>query len=449
MDLARQYSVMTTGTIASGFDENQVAADFSTLLCSPLETAQSFINAKKCVVADIDEDRARMYEESLTQIGLQVVLVPSDERDAANDDYSGDEPHATREDYSGDNLHGARDDYSDLAQAPSATTLYPESPDSLVVDLRPPDSYEYDLDKDHGRVYRLAFLGLVAAALVGTIYTTRDQVTSTVNGLSEPTTHVKTARASEDVNKLLEMSGLNAQFESFTASLPDVFEEYFEPIIEEDPSITDAGVSRLMRLVPKAYTEDALQISVANRLNRMAYASDILVLQDIYEESVVQSYVQRSASRNVLTDRADFDRFKKELEAKPLSRARLNAVTAIVDAMVLDKTTQEIERDLNRNLIATAGALRPDNGTPEAKARVQNEVKLMRDRVGAESNTIRLQRIAQLAWQYEDADIGELHLLRSAVDRSLVRTLIRETTTAYETFMRDATLWLHSRLDGG
>ncbi len=437
MDPARQYSVMTTGTLEPGFDGDQVAADFATLWGSPLDTAQTFIHAEKCVASDVDEERAEHYKTSLTAIGLQVVVVPCDRQDATNDEDSGQEPDRFA---------------SDAIESDSTAYTWPSAPttsDSLVVDLRPPESYECELDQDRGRVFRLAILGIAAGALLaGTMYMTRHQVTATVvTGLTGPTSFVKVAKASEEVNALLDVSGMNAEFVRFTASVAETFREFFEPIVEQDPAIASTDLKRLLRLVPKAYNSDALQTSVANRLNQMSYASDILVLREIYESPVVQSYVRKTASRNVLNDRADFERFKAELENKPLSSARLTAVSAIVDAMGLNKAALDIKLDLNRNLIVTGGNLRPGYDTPEAKQRMKDDIELMREQVEAESNQIRLELIAQLAWQYEDANIAELHALHTAIDRSLVRTFIRETTTAYEAFIREATLWLHRELD--
>lgn len=435
MDAARQFSVMTTGTIKPGFDEAQVATDFATLLCSPMETAQTFINAKKCVAADIDEDRALIYEESLNEIGLQVVLIPTDRQDAANDPTTIVVPEVPEVP---DDHHAAYE-----CKAPSATILT----DSVVVDLRPPETYE--LDEDHTRVYRLAFLGVLAAILAGFIYTTRDQVSATVSQFGDQAAHTVEAKASEDIVKLLELSGLNAQFAGFADSLPAAFEDYLDPLVDSDPLVTREAVNQVLRHVPEAFHTEALQASVGNRLNRMTYASDIVGLIDIYEDPVVQTYIKRVESRNVYNDRTGLERFKQNLENKPLSSPRRTAVSAIVDAMGLDKATLDIKRDLNRNFIATASELRPNKDTPETKGRVLADIKLMREQIGAESNDIRLEVIATLAWQHEDADIAELHQLRNALDRSMVRTLFRETSIAYETFMRDATLWLHRELDEG
>lgn len=466
MSAARQYSVVTTGTIQPGFDENQVAADFATLLCSPLEVAQTFINAKKCVAADLDEDRAQIYQESLTEIGLQVIVIPSDGSDAANEMQSEPASEAHPDvDVSPEYVAAAtpvsefpapesiavseslrtdeRDFYPPSDKQSDVVDLRP--PRSAVIDLPPPETY--DLDKDTGRVFRLATLAVIAAVLAGSLYITREQVTSTISGLSGQTTHAKTDLASDDITTLLEISGLNSQFVSFTQSVPSAFDEFFEPLVEDDPSVTKTDVSRLMRLIPKAYNAEALQISAGNRLNRMTYASDIVGLIEIYEDPAIQGYIERADRRNIENNRSDFDRFKNSLVDKPLSRARRTALTGIIDSMGLDSAKLDIERDLMRNLIATAGELRPDSETPEAKERVQQEIKLMREAMNAQSNAIRVELIEQLAWQYEHADLVELHQLRDATNRSMVRSLIRETTISYETFMRDATLWLHRELD--
>jgi len=85
MNAARRFTVLTTGEVEPGFDETQVALDFVDLINTTPERAVAFIHTEQQLVAEIDEERALAYQKKLTDIGMRIRVVDSEELAAAND----------------------------------------------------------------------------------------------------------------------------------------------------------------------------------------------------------------------------------------------------------------------------------------------------------------------------------------------------------------------------
>jgi len=64
MSAERTYSVMTTGTVQDGFDENYVAQAFVELLHTTPEKASAFVTSAQCIASNLSKEKAEAYEAS-------------------------------------------------------------------------------------------------------------------------------------------------------------------------------------------------------------------------------------------------------------------------------------------------------------------------------------------------------------------------------------------------
>lgn len=422
MTAVERYTVMTTGTVEPGFDEDQVAADFVDLLHLTPAMAISFVSSKQCVAADLDESRAMAYQQSLSKIGLPVVLVPSDQLDAvsANDN------------------HHALDDF----EKPFDPQSIEQSSDELAEDLR----LQPAEPRKNNRTYRLAILGVIVALLAGVITLTKAPSVASAKFVTQKT-YTPEAKASEQIQKLLAVSGANDDFTSFTNVIKIAHTEYFSQLRKQSPTLTDEKYNILMELVPRAYNDVALKNVMGNRLQQLTFESDVIGLIKLFETPSLRQYISLTKERNPMSDPEGYEGFKTALKASPLSSQRRDLIALFIDTLGLDDAAFEIAADLQRNLIANAGELRPDKNTTAAKESVRDEIKLMRAAILPSKPAIRDEAITTLAWQYEGVNIEELAALREKMGGYLIRNHIRELSAGYESYLLKSTTWLHGQLD--
>ncbi len=481
MSAARRFTVMTTGNVEPGFDEDQVALDFISLLHTSPETAVSFVHSEQCVASDISEDRALAYQKSLCEIGLRVVLVQCEDTEAANEpvaasvseneipeakqaaevevlteaaqeqqnDLNTESAATTSGSHSGKSEFASEDNASEdtyIGSMPNAPMeLIADSAEPVGVDLRPENEL---MHKRGNRTFRLALLFVIAAVLAGFIVATRSPVSvSAAKSLVAPSQFSQTARASEDITTLLDVSGMKADFEMFTDHMKHAHEEFFRPQLNSNTTLTQEKYDQLLELIPHAYNAQALHDTVGNQLQKTSFEADVVDLIKLYETPIVKRYVEISNERNTQINPDGFETFTASLQESGLSTDRRLAIVGLIDVLGLDTATFDIAGDLSRNLIATAGELRPDKDTQAAKDRVKDEIKAMRAQMTMSKPLLQDHTVNVLAWQLESFTTWEIQELRTAMDRSIARGFIRETTVGYESFLRDATFWLHRHLD--
>lgn len=414
MSAAERFTVMTTGSIEPGFDQDQVAADFGGLLHMTGEMAESFVTTAQCVATNLEKPRAVAYQQSLMEIGLPVVLVP------ANDPSAKPANEETRK----------------LAEA------------NYSVDIKTEEelAFEARQARNKKRTIRFTVLGVAAVALAGVLLFTKAPSVATSQFVTLETFNPE-PRAGEQIEKLMAVSGLNDDFANFSSGMHDAHVEYFSQVKRQSPTLTDKKYDDLMQLVPRTYNESGLKNSMGNHLQQSTFESDVIDLIKLFETPAASQYVALSKQRNPDSDPQGFEQFKASLVDTPLTNRRVNALTLVVDAMGLDDAAFEVTTDIHRNLIATTGALRPDRQTTAAKVRITAEIKAMRLAAASMKPQIREEVITVLAWQYADQSDNELYELRDVMNRYIARNFIRDMSEGFENYLHTSTLWLHRNLD--
>jgi len=209
---------------------------------------------------------------------------------------------------------------------------------------------------------------------------------------------------------------------------------------------TEDHYKRLMKEVPKAYNNRGLQHAVGAWMQRTMFEFDITELTEIYNTELVSGFI---ALNQVPMDEAalsDLAEFRKSLGKKPLSPERRQGISDLLRVTSIDDAMFDILGDLQRNIIATAGEMRPDANTPAADALVREEIKLMRSAMNDQKNDFRTNLIETLAWRYQEVETNTIYELVRMLDKSAVRSMNRELALAYEAYLRDSTIWLHRQL---
>ena len=422
MSAVERYSVVTTGAIVPGFDQDQVAQAFVGLLHISREMADTFVTSKKCVASDLEEPRAMAYQESLKEIGLPVVIVPSDELNAApaNDDH-----HVSAE------------------PIKSATAVDTDFVPTREIENDP--YLEVSKPRKSKRVFYLAALGVITALAAGVFVLTNNPTTSN-STFDAIDSYLPEAKAGEQIETLLSVSGMNDDFANFPAFIQSAHVEYFDELKKRTPTLTDKKYNELMKLVPRAYNAEALKNAMGNRLQQNTFESDVIGLLKLFENPSVKQYVSLTLQRNPIANPEEFSIFKASLKRTPLPKRRYDAISDFISTLGLDKAAYGVSSNLQRNLITTAAELRPDRNTDASKKRVDNEIQNSRTGFSRLKPEIREELINTFAWQYAEIDTADIKELRNIMDRYLVRNYIRETSAGYENYLLKSTFWLHRKL---
>jgi len=379
--------VMTTGAVEPGFNKDQVAEAFVGLMHLTREMADSFVESKMCVASDLNEQRANDYLQSLSEIGLSVVLVPADKQSAELPKFNN------------------QLDNSQLGDQHSLNNF--DSSKEFVVPL------EHELVDD-------PYLQV-----------------------SKP----RKTKSGEQIETLLSVLGVQEDFAHFSNFIKTTHTQYLDEKKRKSTTLTNEKYDDLMQLVPRAYNPEALKTVMGNRLQQAAFESDLIDLIALFQTPIVRQYVSLTTAKNPLSDPQGYESFKASLDITPLSENRIQAIADFVDTLGLDDAAFEIAADLQRTLIANAGELRPDKKTTAAKAQIREQIKAMRVTVSRTKPAIRNDVITTLAWQYADVDTGKLRDLQKAMNRYIVRNYIRAMTDGYENYLLQSSMWLHRQLD--
>jgi len=301
--------------------------------------------------------------------------------------------------------------------------------------------------KSSNRRARLLILLLASCGIAAGSYSMRNHefVNSIETRYLPPTQYQNTHRASAEIDHLLEISGIASGFSNADETLVGVHKDYFK-INPGGVSISQADKNKIYELVPKAYNYSAMFNAAGNRLQDRMHADDIKELTNLYEQPIVAKYVEIVKEKNAVQDASILQDFIKAKTKTPLPAPRQEAVTELMDIMSTDDLMFSVLMDVQRNLIATATQFRSNPNSTATKTRMREEIRTMRGIMKLQESEIRNHSMLSVAWQLESMSIDELQQLGRAMDSHLNRQLMLNMTQAYETSLRNGTLWLHSQL---
>ncbi len=460
MSVARRFTVLTTGEIEPGFDEDQVALDVVDLLNTTPERAITFVHTEQSLVADVDEERALAYQQKLNSIGMRVKIIGSDELAGANDEINSvipavievsDQASGQVSDQVSDQISDrVSDRVSDQVNLESQIGTHSEklSEDKILANIREQGKTKEDIQvaksssSNRKLTLPLLLLALVSALAVASVYfwnTHQSGTTATTNAQQYSITN----NASRAINELVEISGMDVWMTSFNEILIQRFQNEFSKIVNANSRVTKG---ELMVVVPKAYNDTALRNTVANQLNQTTFEEDVPMFIELFKQPAVQSLIDAKQARNRHLDSEGFLAFQETLEDNPLDGPRQRALYRLLDALILDKVEYELEGDVLRAVISTTGNISINRDEPVAKERVRTELRDMRDALVYARSDIRRNALHELAWQLEESSIEEIHAIRSTLDDSGVRELYRQMVKGYDDFLRKSTQWLRNQL---
>lgn len=430
MSAVERYTVMTTGAVEPGFNKDQVAEAFVGLMHLTREMADSFVESKMCVASDLNEQRANDYLQSLSEIGLSVVLVPADKQSAELPKFNN------------------QLDNSQLGDQHSLNNF--DSSKEFVVPLEHElvdDPYlQVSKPRKTNRIYSLIALGVIVTLAAG-FFAYKKVPTGVEAELITLESYKPEIKSGEQIETLLSVLGVQEDFAHFSNFIKTTHTQYLDEKKRKSTTLTNEKYDDLMQLVPRAYNPEALKTVMGNRLQQAAFESDLIDLIALFQTPIVRQYVSLTTAKNPLSDPQGYESFKASLDITPLSENRIQAIADFVDTLGLDDAAFEIAADLQRTLIANAGELRPDKKTTAAKAQIREQIKAMRVTVSRTKPAIRNDVITTLAWQYADVDTGKLRDLQKAMNRYIVRNYIRAMTDGYENYLLQSSMWLHRQLD--
>jgi len=293
------------------------------------------------------------------------------------------------------------------------------------------------------RSVRLLILALIAAGGALFLKTYTDYNISEFTQSTSKYSH--TSSVSEDMNKLMDVSGMQGDINLFTTYVPERFDRYLEENKDES-ALPESRFGNVIDLIPRAYNKEALHSTVASWLEKNTFEDDIPLLIEAFDTPNIQAFMELKLTKNRFTDRQGFLEFKEHQINNPQEGSRVRALTRLLDALILDKVDYEIDGDLLRAFITTRGAVRPDKDSTASKELVRNEIKAMRDSLVYSRPDIRSDALLELSWQLEEFSINDIHDIRGALDHFSVRELNNQMVKGYEEYLKQSTLWLQRKL---